>query len=282
MSDHKLLSSFAASSLIHLILVVPVISLMIRTQVHKPQLVHVQLVDVPRVEEISKADLVPPQPQAPKPKTQKIAAPKLLSKTDIFEIPPLPAIGNIKKEIKEPEKPLEKLPPLSALPPDPDSVKGGWNLGSNPGEAEGSDEGAGHVFGKGDVGVVGETGLEGGGGGQGISGLGRGAKGEGAGGGSVASGEALSGLARPLGGYQVKPRYPVSARRAGAQGITLLKLRVLENGKVGEVQIEQSAGHADLDNAAVDAVKRWLFEPARMGKIPVAVWVLLPVKFELQ
>jgi hypothetical protein len=29
-------------------------------------------------------------------------------------------------------------------------------------------------------------------------------------------------------------------------------------------------------------VKRWLFEPARMGKIPVAVWVLLPVKFELQ
>jgi protein TonB len=112
--------------------------------------------------------------------------------------------------------------------------------------------------------------------------FGRGAKGEGAGGGGVGSGESVSGLARPLGGYQVKPRYPESARRAGAQGITLLKLRVLENGKVGEVQIERSAGHGDLDNAAVDAVKRWLFEPARMGKIPVAVWVLLPVKFELQ
>ena len=126
------------------------------------------------------------------------------------------------------------------------------------------------------------SGLEGGGGGQGASGLGRGAKGEGSGGGGAASGEALSGLAHPLGGYQVKPHYPESARRAGVQGITMLKLRVLENGKVGEVQIEQSAGHADLDNAAVDAVKRWLFEPARMGKIPVAVWVLLPVKFELQ
>jgi periplasmic protein TonB len=95
-------------------------------------------------------------------------------------------------------------------------------------------------------------------------------------------GEALSGLARPLGGYQVKPRYPVSARRAGAQGITLLKLRVLENGKVGEVHIEKSAGHVDLDNAAMEAVKRWLFEPARMGIVPIAVWVLLPVKFELQ
>ena len=68
----------------------------------------------------------------------------------------------------------------------------------------------------------------------------------------------------------------------GAQGVTLLKLRVLENGKVGEGHIERSAGHADLDSAAVDAVKRWLFEPARMGTIPVAVWVLLPVKFEIQ
>jgi protein TonB len=84
-----------------------------------------------------------------------------------------------------------------------------------------------------------------------------------------------------LGGYQVKPLYPESARKAGAQGITLLKLRVLENGKVGEVQIEQSAGHPDLDMAAADAVRRWLFEPARMGKQPIAVWVLLPVKFEL-
>ena len=282
MSDHKLLSSFAVSSLIHLILVVPVVSLMIRAQVHKLQPVPIELVDVPPVGETKKADLTPPQPQATKPKSQKITAPKLLSKPPIFETSPLHTPGNIKEEIKEPEKPVEKLPPLASLPPEPGSVKGGWNPGSKPGEAEGSAAGAGNLFGKGDMGVVGGSSLEGGGGGQGSSGLGRGAKGEGAGGGGVGSGESVSGLARPLGGYQVKPRYPESARRAGAQGITLLKLRVLENGKVGEVQIERSAGHGDLDNAAVDAVKRWLFEPARMGKIPVAVWVLLPVKFELQ
>ena len=149
-------------------------------------------------------------------------------------------------------------------------------------EAEGSGAGAGNVFDKGDTEVVGGSGLEVGGSGQGPSVLGRGGKGEGAGGGGVGSGEALSGLARPLSGYQVKPRYPESARKAGAQGTTLLKLQVLENGKVGEVQIERSAGHVDLDNAAVDAVKRWLFQPARMGTIPVAVWVLLPVKFEIQ
>ena len=175
---------------------------------------------------------------------------------------------------------MEAFPQLASLPPEPGSVKGGWNPGSKPGEAEGSAAGAGNLFNKGDVGVVGGSSLEGGGG-RGSSGLGRGAKGEGAGGGGVGSGEAVSGLARPLGGYQVKPLYPESARKAGAQGITLLKLRVLENGKVGEVQIEQSAGHPDLDMAAADAVRRWLFEPARMGKQPIAVWVLLPVKFEL-
>jgi protein TonB len=59
-------------------------------------------------------------------------------------------------------------------------------------------------------------------------------------------------------------------------------LRVLKNGRVGEVLIEQSAGHPDLDSAAVEAVKKWLFEPARMGSEPIAVWVLLPLKFELQ
>ena len=275
MSDHKLLSSFAVSSLIHLMLVVPVVSLMMRAQVHKLQPVPIELVDISPVEETKKIDLTPPQPQATKPNTQNITAPKLLSKPDIFDNP-LPTIGKVKKETKESEKPVEKLPPLA--PPTHPS----WNPGSMSGEAEGSGAGAGNLFAKGDAEVVTGSGLEGGGGGQGASGLGRGAKGEGAGGGGAASGEALSGLAHPLGGYQVKPNYPESARRAGVQGITLLKLRVLENGKVGEVQIEQSAGHADLDNAAVEAVKKWLFEPARMGKTAMAVWVLLPVKFELE
>jgi protein TonB len=130
------------------------------------------------------------------------------------------------------------------------------------------------------VDVVGGSGVAGGGGGKGTSGLGRGAKGDGTGGG-VGSGEALSGLARPLGGYQVKPRYPEAARRAGAQGVTTLRVRVLENGRVGEVVVDQSAGFRDLDVAAMEAVKKWLFEPARRGKEAVSVWVMLPVKFEL-
>jgi len=243
--------------------------------------VPIELVNLPAVEEIKAPEPPPPPPPAPKPKAQKITAPNLLSKPEIIDTPARTPAGNTTEDIKEPEKLVEPPPQLASLPPDPGSIQGGWNVGERAGEAEGAAAGAGGLFGKGDVGMVDGTGLSAGGGGTGRSGLGRGAKGDGKGGGGFGSGDAVSGSARPLGGYQVKPHYPESARKAGAQGVTMLKLRILENGKVDQVIIEQSAGHPDLDIAAADAVKKWLFEPARMGKEAVSVWVLLPVKFEL-
>ncbi|MEX0803705.1 MAG: energy transducer TonB [Candidatus Binatia bacterium] len=289
MNDRWLISSFTASSLIHLGLI-PVAALMMHAKPLKPITVPIELIDVAPVEPPKKVEVAPPPPPPPPPKPKpkappkppKITAPKLISKPEIIQTKPLPPMGNTKEEIEEPEKPLEEPPKLAALPETPGSVQGGWNVGERSGEAEGSAAGAGNLFEKGDAGVVGGSGIEGGGGGQGTSGLGRGSKGEGTGGGGLGSGEALSGLARPLGGYQVKPRYPESARRAGAQGVTLLRVRVLENGRVGEVVVDQSAGFRDLDFAAAAAVKKWLFEPARRGKEPVAVWVLLPVRFQLQ
>jgi TonB family protein len=250
---------------------------MIRAMPAAPVHIPIELVNLPRVAEAKAPEALPPPP-APKSKVAKITAPKLLSKPEIIRTSDLGPTGNTKEEIKEPEKLIESK--LAALPPEPGSVKGGWNVGERAGEAEGGAAGAGNLFSKGDVGVVEGNGLGGGGGGSGTSGLGRGAKGDGTGGGGV-GGDATSGMARPLGGYQVKPRYPESARRAGAQGVTVLKLRILENGKVGQVLIEKSAGHPDLDMEAAEAVKKWLFEPARAGAQPIAVWVLLPVKFEL-
>jgi protein TonB len=89
-------------------------------------------------------------------------------------------------------------------------------------------------------------------------------------------------FARPLGGYQVTPPYPDSARRLGVQGTTHLRFEVLPNGRVGSVQVDRSAGHPDLDQAAVEAIRQWRFEPARRGSEPVTVWVTLPVRFELR
>jgi protein TonB len=99
---------------------------------------------------------------------------------------------------------------------------------------------------------------------------------------SIPPGEAVTRVARPTGGYQVRPSYPSSARRLGVQGTTLLRVHVLEDGRVGAVDVEQSAGHPDLDRAATDAVRRWRFEPARRGEHAVAMWVRLPVEFRLK
>ncbi|HKA61974.1 MAG TPA: energy transducer TonB [Methylomirabilota bacterium] len=96
-----------------------------------------------------------------------------------------------------------------------------------------------------------------------------------------ATGEGVTSLARPLSGYQTTPRYPEAARREGIEGVVTLRFEVLANGKVGTVQVQQSAGREDLDRAAVEAVRTWLFEPARRGKEAVAVWVTVPVRFEL-
>jgi len=86
----------------------------------------------------------------------------------------------------------------------------------------------------------------------------------------------------PRGGYQITPSYPAAARRAGIEGTTVLGVFVETDGRVAEVVVKQSAGHPDLDRAAADAVRRWRFEPARRGSEAVAMWVELPVQFQLR
>ncbi|MGH7397396.1 MAG: energy transducer TonB [Candidatus Rokuibacteriota bacterium] len=96
--------------------------------------------------------------------------------------------------------------------------------------------------------------------------------------------EAAQGItrtARPQGGYQVRPAYPSAPRRLGIQGTTMLRVHVMADGRIGDVLVERSAGHPDLDEAAMQAVRRWRFEPARRGVDAVAMWVLLPVEFRL-
>jgi len=95
------------------------------------------------------------------------------------------------------------------------------------------------------------------------------------------TGEGVTSFARPRGGYQTTPHYPEAARREGVEGTVTLRFEVLASGKVGTVQVQKSAGRADMDRAAVEAVRSWLFDPARRGKEAVAVWVTLPVRFEL-
>lgn len=78
-----------------------------------------------------------------------------------------------------------------------------------------------------------------------------------------------------------EPSYPASERRDGHEGTVLLAFEVLENGRVGQVRIEQSSGRERLDEAAVRQASRWRFKPGTRDGVPVAMWKRIPVHFRL-
>jgi protein TonB len=99
--------------------------------------------------------------------------------------------------------------------------------------------------------------------------------------GAAAGTGAGAGLVAPQPTERAAPRYPEPARLAGLQGTVVLRARVTAEGAVAEVVIDRSTGSAELDTAAVEALRRWRFEPARRAGQPVEVWILVPIQFSL-
>jgi protein TonB len=77
----------------------------------------------------------------------------------------------------------------------------------------------------------------------------------------------------------VEPAYPDLAREAQVEGLVVVRARVDSTGRVDQVEIERSVPL--LDQAALDAARKFRFDPARVGRHPVAVWVQLPFRFKL-
>ncbi|MDI1308670.1 MAG: energy transducer TonB [Methylotenera sp.] len=78
------------------------------------------------------------------------------------------------------------------------------------------------------------------------------------------------------------PDYPKMARRLGQEGRVLLKVLVAENGIAETVALATSSGFDKLDEAAIEAVKKWSFIPAKRSDQPISAYVLVPVKFSLK
>lgn len=77
------------------------------------------------------------------------------------------------------------------------------------------------------------------------------------------------------------PPYPYSARARGIEGRVLLHIEVLEDGRSGAIDIAQSSGHADLDDAARRGVRDWRFVPAGGTEGPVRSVIQVPIRFRL-
>jgi TonB family protein len=78
-----------------------------------------------------------------------------------------------------------------------------------------------------------------------------------------------------------RPSYPLMARMRGYEGVVLLAVQVLPDGRAGEVRIKKSSGYVLLDQSALNAVRAWRFEPARKMDTPLVMTVDIPVRFSL-
>jgi protein TonB len=97
---------------------------------------------------------------------------------------------------------------------------------------------------------------------------------------SLSEGEII--LIHPKYAENPKPLYPREARKKGFQGEVVLKVEVLSDGLVGQVEVKKSSGHEILDRSALSAVKQWKFSPGKRGESTISFWVNIPIKFQLQ
>jgi TonB family protein len=81
--------------------------------------------------------------------------------------------------------------------------------------------------------------------------------------------------------HQPKPEYPLLARQQGWEGSVTLRLEMLADGTVGEVQIVQSSGHSILDTAAQATAKTWTHVPATQDGEAGTRWSDVTLTFTL-
>jgi len=78
----------------------------------------------------------------------------------------------------------------------------------------------------------------------------------------------------------VEPEYSKKAREASVQGTVLLQIVVNEKGKAVDIAVLSPVGFG-LDENAIDAVKKWEFEPGKKSGEPVPTWANIEVNFRL-
>ena len=79
-----------------------------------------------------------------------------------------------------------------------------------------------------------------------------------------------------------KPIYPNMSKRLGEQGTVVLRVLVKADGSAGEVEVKSSSNYSRLDQAAIDAVKTWRFNPAKIDGKATDEWYQVPIPFKLQ
>jgi protein TonB len=85
----------------------------------------------------------------------------------------------------------------------------------------------------------------------------------------------------PTPARMVAAEYPEEARRQECEGTVDLLITIDEDGEVCAVSIQDSDAGTYLEQAAVDAIVQWSFNPALFQGNPVAAQLIIPMRFSL-
>jgi TonB family protein len=88
------------------------------------------------------------------------------------------------------------------------------------------------------------------------------------------------GVSAPRVTYQPDPEYSEEARKAKYQGTVVLWVVIGPDGRPHDIRVQRTLGMG-LDEKAIEAVRTWKFDPARLNGNPVAVQINVEVNFRL-
>ena len=81
---------------------------------------------------------------------------------------------------------------------------------------------------------------------------------------------------------RIRPVYPEIAQEAGIEGTVDVQVFVDKKGRVKDTVILKGIPNTGLDEAAISAIRKTRFRPAKQRERPVGVWISIPVNFRLK
>ena len=87
--------------------------------------------------------------------------------------------------------------------------------------------------------------------------------------------------AKPLPIRTPQPEYPADLRAQNLEGTVVLAVSIDEKGEVATCEVTKSTDKR-FEAAAIEAVRKWKFNPATKNKTPVSCKVTLPIRFSAE
>jgi protein TonB len=81
---------------------------------------------------------------------------------------------------------------------------------------------------------------------------------------------------------KVPPLYPARAKQKGIEGWVKVKFLVTEQGLVDKIEIQEAQPKRIFDQSVIRSLASWRFSPVTVDNVPVKIWVMTTIVFELE